>query len=299
MTSILTSLRLGVSRKGPGRMSAFALSDPPRPCDATTFRVTPSQVILEYMRHADSYPSTSSSLTHRASPFWKEKLKAVQQQLSDASGEEDPTCNSIAWNECLAGGRRDHCIRTNTVGSPNNSCPLLDVVFGQSLQVASVESHWNVCNLLLWFSLHPSQIITVSEKVAVKYVVYCTAGCNQDFAGRLCSMYTCKHESWGAECRRAQCMGLLNFDEFWKYMCNAFRMIVGGKLWMWTFCINGQNQHAAYIDLETASRISELIQWFQPVHPFHMFHVCRNKFEHCFTTSKTRPNQLDQRTEDS
>ena len=31
MTSILTSLRLGVSRKGPGRMSAFALSDPPRP----------------------------------------------------------------------------------------------------------------------------------------------------------------------------------------------------------------------------------------------------------------------------
>jgi len=27
----LTSLRLGVSRKGPGRMSAFALSDPPRP----------------------------------------------------------------------------------------------------------------------------------------------------------------------------------------------------------------------------------------------------------------------------
>ena len=46
--------------------------------------------------HADSYPSTSSSLTHRASPFWKEKLKAVQQQLSDASGEEDPTCNSIA-----------------------------------------------------------------------------------------------------------------------------------------------------------------------------------------------------------
>ena len=31
MTSILTSLRLGVSRQGPGRMSAFALSDPPRP----------------------------------------------------------------------------------------------------------------------------------------------------------------------------------------------------------------------------------------------------------------------------
>ena len=141
--------------------------------------------------------------------------------------------------------------------------------------------------------------ITVWEKAAVKYVVYCTAGCNQDFVGRLCSMYTCKHESWGAECRRAQCMGLLNFDEFWKYMCNAFRMIVGGKLWMWTFCINGQNQHAAYIDLETASRISELIQWFQPVHSFHIFHVCRNKFEQCFTTSKTRPNQLDQRTEDS
>lgn len=100
--------------------------------------------------------------------------------------------------------------------------------------------------------------ITVSEKVAVKYVVYCTAGCNQDFVWRLCSMYTCKHESWGAECRRAQCMGLLNLDELWKYLHNAFRMIVGGKLWMWTFCINGQNQHAAYIDLETASRISEL-----------------------------------------
>lgn len=37
---------------------------------------------------------------------------------------------------------------------------------------------------------------------------------------------------------------------------------------------------------------------FQPVHPFHIFHVCRNKFEQCFTTSKRRLNQLHQRTED-
>ena len=39
----------GVGRKGPNRMSAFALSDPRVPCDTITFRITPSQIGFTFL----------------------------------------------------------------------------------------------------------------------------------------------------------------------------------------------------------------------------------------------------------
>ena len=124
-----------------------------------------------------------------AHSFPKEKLKTVESQLSDASREQDPTCNGMARHGCVFGQCRPMILKGTGFDLKALYVPFL-----------SMFRFWYLCQTLHCqplhrkaSNLHPSRC---QSRVAFKYIPYCAGRC-QKTAGRICSVYTCNRKSRG------------------------------------------------------------------------------------------------------